>query len=143
MFVSEVDAINATFHKTHEWLRQLREIGGFATESQAYTALRAVLHVLRDRLTVDEAAQLAAQMPMLIRGLYFEGWKPARVPVRYRALDDFLGAVSRQMGNADVTPERACRAVFSLLTSRISSGEVEDVYHMMPAEVRGLWPARS
>jgi hypothetical protein len=40
--------------------------------------LGGMLHVLRDRLTIQEAVQPGAQLPMLIRGLYWEGWDPAR-----------------------------------------------------------------
>jgi uncharacterized protein (DUF2267 family) len=50
--------------------------------NQSYSALRAVLHALRDRLTVAETAHLSAQLPMLIRGIYFKGWDPTKVPVR-------------------------------------------------------------
>jgi uncharacterized protein (DUF2267 family) len=139
MLLSAVDSLNATFQKTHEWLDDLAREGGFMHESQAYSALRSVLHALRDRLTIDEAAHLAAQLPMLVRGFYYEGWKPAATPHKERRLDDFLRAVAVSLGNANVDPEHACRAVFAFLRGRISAGEIGDIRHMLPAEIRALW----
>ncbi len=68
--------------------------------------LRATLH---DRLPVEETAQLAAQLPMLIRGLYFEGWDPTGKPVKERHREDFLGRMQREMERYDIDPERAAR----------------------------------
>jgi len=56
---------------------------------KAYQALRSTLHTLRDRLTVDEVAQLAAQLPMLVRGFYYEGWDPTGKPLKVRDLESF------------------------------------------------------
>jgi uncharacterized protein (DUF2267 family) len=62
--------------------------------SQSYAALRAVLHALRDRLTIAEAAHLAARLPMLIRGIYYHGWDLLRVPPRMKR-EVFLDRVQR------------------------------------------------
>jgi uncharacterized protein (DUF2267 family) len=140
MLSTAVDSLNNTFQKTHEWLTELAEGGNFHSEAQAYSALRAVLHALRDRLTVDEAAQLAAQLPMLIRGFYYEGWKPAATPNRMRSRQEFVGSVASRLGNSDMSPERACFAVFQLIDNKISQGEIDDVRHMLPAPIRELWP---
>jgi uncharacterized protein (DUF2267 family) len=51
-----------------------------------------VLHALRDRLTVNEAAQFGAQLPMLVRGIYYEGWDPTRLPVKMNR-EEFLQRV--------------------------------------------------
>ena len=56
------------------WLKELRDNGDLADEAAAYSVLRAVLHQLRDRLTPEEAVDLAAQLPLIVRGIYFEGW---------------------------------------------------------------------
>lgn len=137
---SPVAAIETTVNKTHLWLRELEEIGSFQDESQAYSALRAVLHSLRDRLTVDEAAHFGAQCPMLVRGIYYEGWKPARMPLKGRSKGALVESVRDQLrGNVRIDPEQAVRAVFKLLDQKITEGEMTDVKEMMPEEARALW----
>jgi len=137
---SPVAAIETTVNKTHGWLKELMEIGGFADESQAYTALRAALHTIRDRLTVDEATHLGAQIPMLVRGFYYEGWKPSLAPNKERSKEAFLASVRESLrANTTVDPEQAVRATFQLLEHQITAGEMEDVRQMMPADVRELW----
>ncbi|WP_109522663.1 MULTISPECIES: DUF2267 domain-containing protein [Nocardia] len=68
-------------HTAHAWLRRITD--DLATDDRvfAHRVLRAWLHTVRDRLEVDSAAHLSAQLPELLRGMFFEGWVPARVPV--------------------------------------------------------------
>jgi uncharacterized protein (DUF2267 family) len=106
----------------------------------AYAALRAVLHTLRDRLPTAEAADLAAQLPMLLRGLYFEGWTPAHQSKPLRDRDAFLGRVAAEMKRSEITPEEAVRAVFQLLAARVAPGEIADVVGSMPESFETLWP---
>jgi uncharacterized protein (DUF2267 family) len=71
------DGFDKTVHKTNTLLKQIEtELGWENQRSMSYTALRAVLHALRDRLTVQEAADLAAQLPLLVIGIFYEGWDP-------------------------------------------------------------------
>lgn len=141
MTVSPVDALNSTFEKTHLWLKDLTADGHFLDDLQAYSGFRAVMHALRDRLRVEEAAHLAAQLPMLIRGMYFEGWKPAAVPTRERTLEDFLDHVRDNLGpTSQVDANMATRAVFRLLEEKISLGEIQNIRQVLPPELRQLWP---
>jgi uncharacterized protein (DUF2267 family) len=135
-----VDSLNTTLQKTHEWLLELTERGGFSGEAQAYSAMRAVLHALRDRLTPDQAAHLAAQVPMLVRGIYYEGWRPSATPTKERTRKAFLARVEEELRGTDVDAELACRAVFDLLASRISPDEGAEVACALPEEFRDLWP---
>jgi uncharacterized protein (DUF2267 family) len=65
---TRLDVFDATVHKTNEWLNDVMDALSSRDQHQAYAAMRATLHALRDRLTVEEVAQLGAQLPMLIRG---------------------------------------------------------------------------
>jgi uncharacterized protein (DUF2267 family) len=88
---------------------------------RAYRALAAVLHALRDRLTVDEVAQLGAQLPILVRGLYYDQWHhPAGKPDRLRHKEEFLAAVAAGWMTSDRSIRRMRRALFSLCSSTTS-----------------------
>ena len=139
--MTSVAAIEHTEQITHEWLTELADIGSFDNEAQAYSAFRAVLHALRDRLTIDQAAHLSDQMPMLVRGLYFESWKPSVVPTPIRNMQEFFEEVQHNLGgNVTIDPPRAVEAVFRLLDSKISAGEIDHVKSQLPGEIQALWP---
>lgn len=141
MSMTNVSSLNRSIEKTQIWLKELVEIGRLKDESQAYSVLRSVLHALRDRLTADEAAHLAAQLPLLIRGTYYENYKPARAPMSVRKVDDFLARIREETRDATaVEPLHALRAVAVLLHRKISSGEMDKVLQMLPAEIREIWP---
>jgi uncharacterized protein (DUF2267 family) len=135
------DIFDTTVQHTHEWLQDITAEMGWQDRQRAYQALRGTLHALRDHLIVDEGAQLSAQLPMLIRGIYYEGWDPSRVPVRERHREQFLGHVAEAFqGTRPVNTERMARAVLKVLARRITAGEAEDVRQMLPGELQALWP---
>ena len=130
-----------TVDQTQRWLKGMAEALGLPDEDAAWSVLRGVLLHLRDRLPPDEAADLGAQLPTLVRGLYYEGWKPAATPERDRDRAAFLTRVAERMGGRpDIDFENACRVVFALLETELDSGEVDQVARAMPAEIRDLWP---
>ena len=139
---SSQDVFETTMQKTQVWLNDLMaELDWDDKPHKAYLALRTVLHALRDRLTVEEAVQLGAQLPMLIRGFYYEGWTLKGKPHKERHQEDFLDHIKKAF-NKDVTvnPQQVCRAVFRVLVRHTSEGEIEDVKHMLPKELKELWP---
>jgi uncharacterized protein (DUF2267 family) len=131
---------DSTIQTTNIWLNDVVERLGWGDHRRAYHALRAVLHALRDRLPVDQAAALAAQLPMLVRGFYYEGWHPHGKPVRERHKADFLAHIAAAYPNSfDVEIEEVTRAVFHVLSKHVTGGEVEAVKRSLPAEIRALW----
>jgi uncharacterized protein (DUF2267 family) len=141
MSMTGLEVFDTTVHKTNSWLKELMQEIHREDRRKAYLALRATLHALRDRLTVEEVAQLGAQLPMLIRGFYYEGWDPTRKPLKLRDREEFLGFVAAEFRTDDtLNPELIARAVFAVLANRITAGESEDVKHVLPAEIRDLWP---
>jgi uncharacterized protein (DUF2267 family) len=133
---TNVRVLDQTVHLTNQWLKDLEQDLG--DRQRSYQALRAVLHAIRDRLTADEAAHLSAQLPLLVRGVFYEGWHPAGVPVKLRQVEDFLDRIREEFPDGDA--DGAARAVFRVLNERISAGEIQDVRQMLPEGVRRLWP---
>lgn len=136
-----VEAVESSQQTTYSWLNELVWEGHFASTQQAWSALRAVLHALRDRLIVDEAVQLAAEMPMVIRGMYYEGWRPSLAPSAERNLNSFLNSIRENLRGVNIDAQHAAVAVFRLLDRKISKGEISDVKGSLPREVREIWPA--
>jgi uncharacterized protein (DUF2267 family) len=102
-------------------------------------ALRAVLHTIRDRTTVQEVFHLSSQLPALVRGIYFEGYKPQDKPVKMSA-DEFLNTVKNRLGpGVEVPPGEAVRSVLTVLYERISDGELADIRGLMPKDIQKLW----
>jgi uncharacterized protein (DUF2267 family) len=140
MSATGLEVFDTTIQKTNIWLNDLERQAGFPNRHAAYKALRATLHALRDRLIIDEVAQLAAQLPMLIRGLYYEGWDPTAKPLRLRHRDEFLERIAQELRGGDhMDPELAARGVFEVLALHVSEGEIEDIRHLLPGKVRDLW----
>lgn len=135
-----LDVFDETLHKTNAWLKEIGETLG-SDRRGAYQALRAVLHCLRDRLTTEEAAHLGDQLPMLIRGIYYEAWHPAGKPERVRSREEFLAWIERRLPpTALLDREDAARAVFQALENHVSAGEIDDVIQSLPKDVCALWP---
>jgi uncharacterized protein (DUF2267 family) len=136
MSATGLDVFDTTLHKTNSWLKDLMQVLGTEDRHRAYLALRATLHALRDRLTVEEVAQLGAQLPMLIRGFYYEGWDPTNKPLRVRHREQFLERILPEFRRTDdIDPEEVACAVFTVLEKRVTEGEIEDVKHVLPARV--------
>jgi uncharacterized protein (DUF2267 family) len=139
--VSSLDVFGKTLHKTNQWLNHLMRVLPTDSRHFAYGAMRATLHALRDRLTVEEVAQLGAELPMLIRGFYYEGWNPTGKSSKALHRQQFLDRITNDLKDAEgKEPEEVARAVFVVLVQRISDGEIEDVKHLLPADIRDLWP---
>jgi uncharacterized protein (DUF2267 family) len=143
MSATGLDVFATTVQKTNSWLNDLMQIAGFQDRHKAYMALRAALHALRDRLTVEEVAQFGAQLPMLIRGFYYEGWDPTGKPLKVHDKEQFLARIGQAFRDDEsIDCEQIARAVFALLAKRVSQGEIEDVKHLLPKEIQELWPER-
>ena len=141
MSTTGLEVFDKTVQTTNAWLKEIMEVTG-PDRHRAYRVLAAVLHALRDRLTVDEAAQLGAQLSILVRGLYYDQWHhPSGKPERLRHKDEFLAAVAAELDDiGPINPELATRAVFSVLERHIAPGEIEDIKATLPAHLRELWP---
>jgi len=126
--------------ETNEWLGELEQDLHTEDRQRAYISLRSVLQALRDRLPPPEAVHLGAQLPMLLRGMYYEGWTMTGKPLKADR-EEFLERIAEGIvTSGPVDPEREARAVFRILARRISAGEIQDVTGSLPLGLRELWP---
>lgn len=140
MSATGLDVFDKTLQTTNSWLKEIAGMLG-PDRQRAWRALGAVLMALRDRLTVEEAAHLGAELPLLVRGLYYDQWRPAEQPVPVRKRGEFLAMIEEDLADIrPLDPEEAARAVFTVLDRHIARGEVEKIKKVLPADIRALWP---
>lgn len=137
MTVSESTLFEGSVQKAREWVHDLaRELGRPDDPQYAFRVLRGFLHVLRDRLPVVESVQLSAQLPELLRGVYFEGWRPTSTPHPYHDLDTFLLRLSDAALLAGETQAAyAGEAVVRVLARHVGVHEVGKVRLVLPRDI--------
>jgi uncharacterized protein (DUF2267 family) len=137
MATTHVDAIERTVQKTREYLKDLEAELGTEDAQACWRGLRGYLQILRDRLTIDEAAQLAAQLPHLLRGVYYEGFDPGHQPEKIRDRDVFLARLAERAELDDVVQAALlAEAATRVLGRHITAGELDDVFSQLPKEIR-------
>ncbi len=133
-----------TVHKTNIWLKDVMRALGWENREHAYQALRATLHSVRDVLTFEEAVQLGAQLPILLRGVYYEGWSPNKGQMRLKTVGEFFLLVRIHLGpstkfnNADI--RGFTHGCLQVIAKHISKGEMQEVKAVLPKKLKGLVP---
>ncbi|WP_299961295.1 DUF2267 domain-containing protein [uncultured Roseobacter sp.] len=142
MSAQGLEVIDHTVQLTHEWINELAARLDWSSKRSALRLLRLTLHRVRDHLLPNELAQFSAQLPLLVRGMFFEGWVPKHTPIKDRNAEEFKNAIDSQMREAEEYrgPEDI-RCVFDLLNARLTKGEIEDVRANLPMAIRALWSA--
>ena len=140
MTMTGLPVFDETVHATNTWLHEITSRLGWDDRQKGYRVLRLSLHALRDRMPVTEAAKFSAQLPMLLRGVFFEGWRPSATPTKVRSKDEFLaGLRSAFSEDPDFDAEAAFREVISVMKFHITAGEIKGVRRVMPGKIRALW----
>jgi uncharacterized protein (DUF2267 family) len=140
MSFTGIRAFDSTIQTTNVWLNDLEDLLLWQDKQRAYHALTAVLHALRDRLPVEQAVAFGAQLPMLVRGFYYDGWHPADKPIKERKKEEFLAHIAAAFRDEpDIEADEIARAVFQVIAKHVSPGEVKHVKITLPEEIRSLW----
>jgi len=140
MSTNGIEVFGTTIQVAHRWLKVVMSELGTNNRHEALAALRASLHALRDRIGPENAVHFGAQLPMLLRGLYYEGWKPTATPTRERHLGDFLDRVQSMLERSHVDATDALCASFDAVAEMMPPDEVLKVINLLPQELRVLWP---
>ncbi|HEV7368217.1 DUF2267 domain-containing protein [Arenibaculum sp.] len=135
------EVLSRSVQETDTWLKELADELRVENANQAYGALRAVLHAVRDRLPVDMSAHLAAQFPVMVAGIYYDGWKPAAVPNGIRSSGEFIENVrDRSRGHEELDPAFSIQCVFRLIERKVEPGQIRKLVDQLPEDLRELWP---
>src|SRR5262249_32751084 len=101
----------------------------------------AVLRSIRDELLIGQSAHLAAQLPLLVRGAYFDQYRPAAQPVAERSQEEFIARIRDELtGSRPVRPDLAATAVMRTLNRHLTEGRVRKARDALPRGIRALWP---
>ena len=131
--------LSAGLNTAEIWLKELRRDLEMS-DQDAYRALRATLHQLRDNLPVEEATDLAAPLPLIFKGVYYDGYNPAGKPLRHDDLV-FISRVHSQFDNdPQIDPRELVRKVFAFLAAKLPQGQVKHVKDNLPQGLVSLWP---
>ena len=142
MSATGLEVLDKSLQTTNIWLKEIMQAEAVGPDRQvAWRVLGAVLHTLRDRLSVDQVAHLGAELPIVIRGLYYDQWHPAGKPERERQAAEFVARVEIALiDTRPVDPDEATRAVFRVMNSHVSRGLVDKLRQSLPEGIRRLWP---
>jgi uncharacterized protein (DUF2267 family) len=140
MSATGLDVFDKTLQTTHIWLDELMaEIG--PDRQVAWHVLGDVLRALRDRIPLELAVHLGSQLPLLVRGLYYDQWHaPGRMDEKPRTLDEFLAPIGERLAQIrPVDARNATQAVFRLLSRHVNPGQIDKVRQSLPGEVQAIW----
>ncbi len=139
MSATGLEVFDKTLQTTNIWLNEIMDRLG-PDRQLAWKALSVVLHKLRDRLPLELSAHLGAQLPLLVRGIYYDQFEPGRIPADCRSPEEFTEEVAEWLSDArPVDPADAIAAVFGVLERHLSEGQVAKIRGALPKGIRMLW----
>jgi uncharacterized protein (DUF2267 family) len=144
-FYFKVMSLNFEDYRTEAniWLKKVAECLDIQDRDKAGRIFRAVLHALRDRLPATEAAHLGAQLPIIWKGVYYDGYRPNREPVRIRHEQDWLQFIYEKDPLAQARDfhslediKLAFEGVMQALQELLSAGQYEQVAQALHTEIK-------
>ncbi|OBG92799.1 hypothetical protein A5697_00215 [Mycobacterium sp. E3251] len=134
---TKVAALDHAIDAAHTWVNDVAK--EFDTEDRefAYRVLRAWLHTLRDRLTVEASAHFAAQLPDLIRGVFYQAWNPTAVPDKYDA-KAYAVRFSREANIALEDVGKAASATTAAVLHHLPVAQIDKALGQLPMEIRKM-----
>lgn len=137
MNVMNINTFASSQQKTEQWLTSVKDHTNVQNEEEAYVVLRSVLHVLRDRLTVNQAVDFGAQLPILLTGVYYDGWTPNDKPLKIKSEEEFIDKIARDLPQ-NIDPRKATLGTLDAIRERVTSGEIKNIKSELPEDIEKL-----
>jgi uncharacterized protein (DUF2267 family) len=143
MNATGLGVFDRTIQKTNTWLQAVEEELGLESKHQAYHLLRVVLHEVRDRLPMPQTAHLGAQLPTLLRGVYYDSWSPSLKGSKEHRKEFLLNIAGEIDPALNLSAEAVARSVFRVISQKVDAGEIGQIVHTMPKDIQSLWPGKA
>ncbi len=141
MSESVPEVFDTTMHNTQVWFDQIKVEMNCDDNCRSYRAMRMVIHALPYRLSVTEAADPWAKLPVLVRGIFNRRWSPFRKSDKAIDGEEFLSGVENVFAiGLGVHPERVICAALGVLQSHVTTDESVGMKNLLPVPKRQLWP---
>ena len=129
-------------HATRDFdrfMEDLLEISMLATRHQAYAVVRAVLHVFRNHLTVDDALRFAEILPAVLRAIFVEDWRPASGPPPFPDRAGLVEEVKASRKDHNLASEGSISDVAAALRRNVDAVALDRVLATLPPAARDYW----
>lgn len=140
---THIASLNRAIQNTIEWLDDIQTELGWENRDETYKATKAVLQTIRDRSTVQEVIHLAANLPLIMKGMLLDGYTMKEKPVKLRDAEEFLLYIQAnydsRLGDI-IDTEEVVKAVVAVLTQRMGGGEMQKIAATMPERIKRLFP---
>jgi uncharacterized protein (DUF2267 family) len=138
--MDDVKKIEKEIQILHIWIKEISYNANWDQASFSLAALRAVLQELRDHLALKDLAHLSAQLPIIIRGIFFENWTPPKSSKSTYEHYLFLKNIEERLNRyPHIEAKSAVSAVFKTLAKHISHGEKEKMRKILPESIEVWW----
>jgi uncharacterized protein (DUF2267 family) len=138
MSATGLDVFDKTLQTTNIWLNEICDTLG-PDRRVAWKVLSVVLHKLRDHLPVPLAAHLGAQLPLLVRGVFYDQFQPEKQPLKCN-FEEFVAEVGEWLSDTrPVNPQDAITAVFAVLSHHVAPEQIAKVQDALPEDLRAFW----
>jgi uncharacterized protein (DUF2267 family) len=141
-----LEIIDKNIQKAYEGLKEIRSYMNMENTQpdalEALTSLRVVFHEFRDNIMLESSAHLSAQLPLLIRGMYFENWQLSKILLKERNKEQFIEAVQDHLAHLShpmIDAEQEIKAVLCTLANKVSIGQINKIKQTLPSHIRELW----
>lgn len=136
-----LSVFDKTVQETYSLLKLINQNARWGEDNhKALAGLRSVLQVLRDCLPLANSANFSAQLPILVRGLYFENWNYHDQPLRTRHQAEFLALIQQKLPMApEIDAEIACKAVVQALQAIIDKDVIDNWLSGLTNEIKQIW----
>jgi len=121
------------------FMNDFMQIAMLETHHRSYATLRAVLHVFRDHLSVEDALRFAEILPAVLRAIFVENWHPAAEPPPFPDRATLIQEVKANRRDHNLASETSISEVAAALRRNVGNADLDRVLAALPPGAIAYW----